>query len=116
MKKLIVIATVTATALPLLVAERTPASAHQGYAEHSGNYARTSQYHYAITVCDNDPDGNYAYAIVEFADGSQAEERDGGDLWCDKEEWSEPFSYFWVCEERGRPGRLDDTCSNQTPS
>ena len=116
MKKILAVVAVGATVLSLLAAGQSPASAHKGYAEHSGNYARTSEYHYAITVCDNDVDSHYAYAIVEFADGSQAEERDGGDLWCDSEEWNEPFYTFWVCEDRGRPGRLDDTCSNQTPS
>ena len=111
MKKLIAIAAVAAAVLGTLVTGPSPAAAHSQSLWHSGNQFWISEYHYQVNVCDVEVDSHYAYIVVEFADGSQAEERDGGDLGCDHEEWGQPFYSFMLCEDRGRPGRIDDSCT-----
>jgi hypothetical protein len=101
MRKLFPFVSATVIVLTLLIAGRSSTSAHYSYGYHGKDFASINDDHSAITICDRERDGHYAYVKVVIGGSYVITERDGGDAGCDTFHPGPVFfSDIYVCEEK----------------
>jgi hypothetical protein len=101
MKKLIAIVAVTMAVLATLITGPSPASAHYDYAYHGKDITTVSDYHWVVTVCDQEADGHVVVGEYKFEDGSRqsAWDTNGSKAGCGSGTLIQPAVEFRLCEE-----------------
>jgi hypothetical protein len=90
-----------AAVLGVFVAGQLPASAHEDKVYHGDDFALAYSDHLTIALCDEEKDGHYVYAQVQYGTAGldQIINTNGADGNCVVEDYSSAVSWVEICEE-----------------